>query len=205
MSASKRGETVWREKLWARQASRMEVWSLEQVPKRPAPTCTVLVGKPEGVALVDSGCTQTLVREHWTVTWERNGKMVIQCIHGDVKEYPKRRVLLRVETEAQEVVVEASNRLPYDVELGRDWHKFESVAWKARGDEALVGECQALDEGASLGKEQKEDPTLKRAWEEASLGPELKGEEAGLHLETWGEVLGEEPLDPPRLPKCVMS
>lgn len=47
------------------------------------------------LALVDSGCTQILVWTDWVGPDGAEEEMVIKCIHGDAKRYPKWLVNVR--------------------------------------------------------------------------------------------------------------
>lgn len=83
-----------------------------QAPKTQ--TIKVRVEGKMGTALVDSGCTQTLVRQGWVWPKPRCGTVWIWCIHRDVKAYPVGGGLVEV---ARKKTGVASN-IPYDVILG---------------------------------------------------------------------------------------
>ncbi|XP_039350157.1 uncharacterized protein LOC120374479 [Mauremys reevesii] len=87
----------------------------------------VVEGRPT-VALLDSGCSQTLVCQ--TMGPQANnhlGKIQLQCIHGDIRPYPSTRAQLTIDGVTQLMTVGLAPRLAYPVILGRDWPEFPAV------------------------------------------------------------------------------
>lgn len=125
-----------------------------------------------GIALVDSGCIQTLAREG-SVKPDRGGKVVlIRCVHGDVKKYPTGEDRLAVKGERCRMRMGIAPRLPYDVILGQDWPFFKEVV--KEGDlerDCLEGEEDDRDR-QGMAQEQRADATLGKAWERAKRGRE---------------------------------
>ncbi|XP_050804276.1 putative SCAN domain-containing protein SCAND2P [Gopherus flavomarginatus] len=87
----------------------------------------VMEGYPT-VALIDSGCDQTLVRQNLGPQANtRLGMIQLQCIHWDIRLYPSTQAQLTVGGVTQPMVVGLAPRLAYPVILGRDWPEFPEV------------------------------------------------------------------------------
>lgn len=150
-----------------RMGPREAAWMRNQVREAKTQTVVVRVNGRRGLALVDSGCTQTLVRGGWVRPHCLNKTMWIRCIHGDVKGYKAGHAKLEVAGHSRWMEVGIAPNLPYEVIVGRDWPFFASLV--SRGlDSSCAGE--QLQGPAGLGIEQKEDPTLKEAWKAAEGG-----------------------------------
>ncbi|XP_074843086.1 uncharacterized protein LOC142009235 [Carettochelys insculpta] len=124
------------------------VWAAEKRARPPqAATITVpiLVGTEATVALVDSGCSQTLVRQRAGLEADPAlGTIRLQCIHGDVRPYPSARVPLTVAGVTHHLVVGLAPRLVYPVVIGRDWPGFAGIFRPAN---RLKGEAAPVLEG----------------------------------------------------------
>lgn len=127
----------------------------------------VRVNGKKGVALVDSGWTQTLVRGGWVRPSHSSSKVWIRCIHGDVRDYPVGRAKLEVAGQQHWIDVGIAPNLPYEVIIGRDWPHFKaSVSLEL--DSSLCTQREEMRE--ELGEKQKADPTLREAWRRAEAG-----------------------------------
>ncbi|XP_075777530.1 uncharacterized protein LOC142827202 [Pelodiscus sinensis] len=151
-----------------------------------------LEGRPV-TALVDSGCSQTMVRSELVPEWEAaGGSISMQCIHGDVSTYPTGWV--RLSDGVDEVIcrVALAPKLVYPVLLGRDWPGFRRILrdWEKQGPPSPAG-TEGRERGAPQGPEeepfpekilsseeiggdedfmrdQREDPSLTHAWEQGA-------------------------------------
>lgn len=123
-------------------------------------TKVVRVNRKEGTALIDSGCMQTLLKEGWAGEKKRGPEVLIQCVHGDVRGYPTGEVDVEIGGLRKRVKVGIAERLPYNMILGWDWPAFKQLV-REDGE----GECMGGEEKGSLSQEQREDPTLRHAWQ----------------------------------------
>ncbi|XP_075753964.1 uncharacterized protein LOC142818437 [Pelodiscus sinensis] len=160
-------------------------------------TTEIVVNGEEVMALVDSGCSQTLLRAELVSNPRGFGPPVqMHCIHGDVWTYPTIWVNVRRPDGSSQCRVALVLKLVYPTILGRDWPGFRQLLqeWSqlepqdrreeqeevsdelgARGEEAgdPVLETGNWEDGDFL-QEQRNDPTLSRAWEQARV---VTGEE----------------------------
>ncbi|XP_075762946.1 uncharacterized protein LOC142819454 [Pelodiscus sinensis] len=183
----------------------------------------VKIGDNLVTALVDSGCSQTMVRAELVPQGGPRGPPVqVQCVHGDTHRYSTAWVRLRDEGEDSWCYVILAPRLAYPALLGRDWTGFRRAVgqWQrseGSGEEgeriAALGETPTgnaptapegggpnpeelghleLDDGDFL-QEQREDPTLRHAWdtacEEAEGQAGTADRPAGPHFEVRADRL----------------
>ncbi|XP_065407431.1 uncharacterized protein LOC135972648 [Chrysemys picta bellii] len=187
-------------------------------------------------ALVDSGCSQTLIREGLVPNLNLSGPPIyLQCVHGDICQYPTAWVKMGVGGREEGLRVGVAPRLAYPVVLGRDWPGFGEVLLryqppKPRPDRTIapgtgllgsrlrddpgegtssaaetpancpgdrprsVEDAQAeLERDGDFLQEQREDPTLSRAWEQAN-NPVMEGDGTqripqGPRFEVWQDRL----------------
>lgn len=96
--------------------------SLDEARLNRDTVTVVKIGNKWFKALVDSGSSQTLVREECLdeQSTPGRGKVSVRCIHGDVREYP--RIDLKIEIDKQSYVLPVGivEQAPYPVILGRD-------------------------------------------------------------------------------------
>ncbi|XP_075771602.1 uncharacterized protein LOC142823854 [Pelodiscus sinensis] len=170
-----------------------------------------LEGRPVQ-ALVDSGSTVTLVRADLVPPGHPEGEPVwMRCVHGDVKAYPT--VQLRLTGGGQDRVwpIGKAKTLPYPVLIGRDWPGFElflkgqDPPAEEGGREGAAGDltpaaaekeraiCLELETAPDFLTEQRMDPTLQHAWDQAGTPDEQRqGEERapqGPQFQVWGDRL----------------
>ena len=87
-------------------------------------------------ALIDTGCTRSLVRE---LEGPRLGEtVVVRCIHGDAKEYDTARANVTIGTQEAILEVGVVPGLTREMLLGRDWPGLEDLARQA--EDGFVGE-----------------------------------------------------------------
>ncbi|KAK6490927.1 hypothetical protein HHUSO_G5624 [Huso huso] len=86
----------------------------------------VKIGDKSTVALLDSGCGQSLISsdlvgEHFSTD---QAEVRIMCIHGDIKTYPATTVNLKIGSQEVKLKVGVLPRLPYPVIVGCDCTEF---------------------------------------------------------------------------------
>ncbi|KAL6457906.1 hypothetical protein MHYP_G00331360 [Metynnis hypsauchen] len=85
------------------------------------PTISVLINGQQEKALIDTGSTQTLVRESLIPREEwREARVKVSCVHGDERSYPTAEIYLTVDGQTFLVTVAVADQLPYPVVLGQD-------------------------------------------------------------------------------------
>ena len=84
--------------------------------------CGTVEGAPVSDILLDSGCTQTLVRKSLVpASAERiNPDAYVSCVHGDVESFHRAKVRMTVGGRSLCLVVGVVDNLPTSVMLGRD-------------------------------------------------------------------------------------
>lgn len=88
----------------------------------------IMVNGIKVMALVDSGCAQTIIRKSlFPDPGEPLDMMYIQCIYEDVKLYFWAQVLLSVRGHTKLMLVVLVDSLVYPVVLSCDWESFEEV------------------------------------------------------------------------------
>ncbi len=82
----------------------------------------VKIGGKQFMALVDTGSSQTLVREECVrdLHMSRQGKLRVRCVHGDEREYATVDLKMEVEGQPYLLTVGIVDKAPYAVILGRD-------------------------------------------------------------------------------------
>ena len=116
-------------------------------------------------ALLDTGCTQTLVHQRAVQpeAWRRAQKVRVRCVHGDVHAYPLVRIVITYQGRKHKVRAAVSSSLSHPLILGTDWPELAGlVAGGGGGEEgggvAVDGVCIALEGGEAPG-EPEVDPT----------------------------------------------
>ncbi|XP_075791103.1 uncharacterized protein LOC142830401 [Pelodiscus sinensis] len=138
-------------------------------------------------ALVDSGSSVTLVRADLIPPRRPEGEPVwMRCVHGDTRAYPTVQVHLRGGGQDRLWRVGKAQTLPYPLLIGRDWPGFGALlqgpvaptgrggATEPRGlchDEELRGKaaCLEIEAAPDFMTEQRMDPTLQNAWDQAGV------------------------------------
>lgn len=97
----------------------------EQLQTQPdrEPIITVLLnGKPLS-ALVDTGCSHTLVQARYIPrdSWSEGDTVTVCCVHGDSTELPTAEVYIEVCNQSYLMNVGIATKLPYPVLLGTDF------------------------------------------------------------------------------------
>lgn len=116
--------------------------------------------------LIDSECGETLVHQNLTPSPDLLlGVIPLQCIHGDVKPYPKAQVALTVRGEMWTMMIGMALRLAYPIIVGCDWKGFVEVlcvttAGAPPPEVVLKGEPVEEADGISEGRRASDpDPT----------------------------------------------
>lgn len=174
------------------QAWRADNWAQKRGPGKILVPLLVNGVKVQG--LIDSGCSQTLVRE-WLVGsgGESRCMIYIQCIHGDIQPCPIRLVQLTVQDHTKPVQARVAKDLAYLVILRHDWKFFRedvhgwpgaSVQGLKRGMEepggqkmAMVAKRRCHEETAPL---EAKDPGEGPPSLENDFSPELNWRSEGL-------------------------
>ncbi|XP_039390709.1 zinc finger protein 446-like [Mauremys reevesii] len=108
-----------------------QVYSGEGRARRPQVakiTVPVVIEGRQAVALLDSGCGQTLVCQDLGPPADGHlEKIPLQCIHGDIRAYPSAQTQLTIDGITRRMKVGLAPRLAYPVILGRDWPNFTTV------------------------------------------------------------------------------
>ncbi|XP_078240795.1 uncharacterized protein LOC144586395 [Pogona vitticeps] len=147
----------------------------------------VLVNGQEKRALIDTGCSKTLVR-HLEGN-EVADEVSVRCIHGDSKKYATVWANVQIGNDCRRMKVGIAPGLSREMLLGRDW---EGASELLNSKEGLVGECKLNQIETDFGKEvsreqtrmwQQDDPTLQEVLKEAQpTGTIVQGQE-GFELE----------------------
>lgn len=134
-------------------------------------------------ALVDSGCTRTLVQQAQAPPL--GDTLLVQCIHGDVRPYGLRWAEIRVGGKCQSLPVGVVPQLNYGAVIGRDWPRYQSLLTQGEDQEGALGE--EVQDGAAgttedplhpsrdLRELQREDPMLGPALAQAANPPRRWG------------------------------
>lgn len=96
----------------SRLTPRDTAWTQTQVQRPSIQTMRVLVNTRPGIALIDSGCTQTLAKRGWVRPEPRGGEVRIRCVHGDICTYPTGRASLEIKGERLLMRVGIAPNLP---------------------------------------------------------------------------------------------
>uniref|UniRef100_A0ABM5GER0 CCHC-type domain-containing protein n=1 Tax=Pogona vitticeps TaxID=103695 RepID=A0ABM5GER0_9SAUR len=147
----------------------------------------VLVNGHEKRALIDTGCSKTLVRQ--LEGTEGADEVSVRCIHGDSKKYATVWADVQIGSECRRMKVGIAPGLSREMLLGRDWEGASELLNKKEG---LIGDCEISQIETDFGKEgsreqtrmwQQDDPTLQEVLKKAQpTGTIIQGQE-GFELE----------------------
>ncbi|XP_073726116.1 uncharacterized protein [Misgurnus anguillicaudatus] len=86
-------------------------------------TIPVDINGKKVIALVDTGCTQTLVEADLVSesSMEHKCSVTVKCIHGEERSYPTTEVYLGVNEQTFKMKVGLASNLPYPVIIGHDY------------------------------------------------------------------------------------
>uniref|UniRef100_A0A669B7F8 Integrase catalytic domain-containing protein n=1 Tax=Oreochromis niloticus TaxID=8128 RepID=A0A669B7F8_ORENI len=165
----------------------MEVGQVFRVASAPATssspggTYSIPVRTRGGIrhALVDTGCTQTLVHQSLV----RPGALLeadwveVKCVHGDVHRYPIVPLLLKYKGKTHRVSPVVSPRLSHPLILGTNWPGFHHLLGQYAGMQSrplvAFSVCAALSgDAGSSDTDSGEGETAGPSWE-ASPAPEI--------------------------------
>lgn len=104
------------------------------------------------LVLVDTGCSQTLIRDGVVPNPKPTEKEIqLQCIHGDTRLYPIARVKLEIAPHNAVLQVGVIPRLAYSLILGHDWPWFKEFL-RSYGHQNPGGEEAATPQEGLLGQ-----------------------------------------------------
>ena len=139
----------------------MEVGTLVRVPTSP-PTSPDRAGAyriPKSIqggtyqALVDSGCNQTTIHQCLIqdAALERVYRVKVQCVNGDVHNYPVLPITIEFRGKKHSVKAAVSPHLTHPLILGTNWMQFRVLvkALVENGPRSAIrkGACAALEAG----------------------------------------------------------
>ncbi|KAJ1135546.1 hypothetical protein NDU88_001985 [Pleurodeles waltl] len=101
--------------------------------KRPKYTLKVYLNDMERTALVDSGCSQSVIRQSLVLPEQRTPQtqVLIACVHGDQRLCPVAMVLLNWKGEDGTITVGVIPNLDEEIILSTDYINFTSLLEKA--------------------------------------------------------------------------
>lgn len=108
--------------------SHANAWTAAQVKGAREETCPLVkawVDRQPVTALLDSGCTRTLVRQAKGSPVDT--VLMVHCIHGDVCPYLQRWAKVILERDCPFLRVGVAPHLQYGALIGRDWPNFYRV------------------------------------------------------------------------------
>ncbi|KAJ1153668.1 hypothetical protein NDU88_006427 [Pleurodeles waltl] len=124
------------------------------------PTCTlpILINGIERLALIDSGCSQSVNRQQLVLTGqeEPHAQVLIACVHGDQRYYPVATLRMDWKGEDENMRVGVLTRLGEAVILGTDYEDFPSLLTKASQELVLRSWWEEVPVG--IGEEEKRQP-----------------------------------------------
>ncbi len=83
-------------------------------------TCDVTVNGHSLRALLDTGCSMSMIKSCYVTNVDYLNTASVQCVHGDVKRYPRAEVLVEVQDQIYLLNVAIVDSLPTDMILGQD-------------------------------------------------------------------------------------
>lgn len=136
------------------------------VNKPPPPMVEVKVNGRRGRALLNLGCSQTLIRSLDKRDGEGSRKMWIRYIHGDVEPYEGVWVEVEIHGIPTWMRVGVTPELAYEAIIGKDHPECSQLL-----REVKLGELEEDPEfewgGKEVGREQAQGPSLKAVWSQA--------------------------------------
>ncbi|KAJ1201568.1 hypothetical protein NDU88_005376 [Pleurodeles waltl] len=106
---------------------------------KPTYTLTVLINNIERTALVDSGCSESVIRQKLVSPGQGDpqAQVLIACVHGDQRYYPVATVRLNWRGKEEAIRVGVLPHLDEHIILGTDYEDFPSLLNKA-GQEHIL-------------------------------------------------------------------
>ncbi|KAJ1089716.1 hypothetical protein NDU88_002861 [Pleurodeles waltl] len=132
--------------------------------KRPTYTLTVLLKDVERTALVDSECSQSVIRQNLVLPEQRTpqSQVLIACVHRDQRQYPVAMVRLNWRGDDETITVGVIPNLGEDLILGTDYVDFTSLLEKASQEHVHKAWWEEAPFGASEEESRKPRITLSR-------------------------------------------
>ncbi|KAJ1185969.1 hypothetical protein NDU88_002754 [Pleurodeles waltl] len=137
----------------------MDISAAQEAKREPTqPRFWRSVGRP---ALVDLGCSQSVIRQKLVLTGQGNpqSQVLVACVHGDQRPYPVATVHLNLKGEDESITVGVITNLGEDLILGTDYVDFISLLEKARQEHVNNDWWEEATFGAS--EEETRKPQLK--------------------------------------------
>ncbi|KAL2103518.1 hypothetical protein ACEWY4_000386 [Coilia grayii] len=156
-------------------------------------------------ALLDTGCSQTLVQADLVPLEFRNctDKLTILCVHGDKSEHDTADVYVRAQGQTYLLRVGLVSKLPYPVLLGQDLPVLTELVTKTAWC-GVVTRAQAREQQAALtelpyfGEDVPVDPTLSRQ-------ERCDGRRQMIENTVKQNEMQVENIDPPELTDCEFN
>ncbi|KAJ1154992.1 hypothetical protein NDU88_007730 [Pleurodeles waltl] len=119
--------------------------------KRPTYTLKVYLNDVERTALVDSGCSQSVIQQNLVLLVQRTpqSQVLITCVHGNQLPYPVAMVRLNWRGDDETITVGVIPDLGEDLILGTDYVDFISLLEKASQEHGNNAWCEEAPFGAS--------------------------------------------------------
>jgi transposase InsO family protein len=100
----------------------------------PSTRAGFIEGQPVNKIVLDTGCSQSMVRQELVPEKQLTGEAVtIRCAHGDVVLYPLAEVHISVDNQVSSIKVAVSQTLPVDTLLGTDSPVLSQLLAKTAG------------------------------------------------------------------------
>ncbi|KAJ1180956.1 hypothetical protein NDU88_006167 [Pleurodeles waltl] len=99
-------------------------------------TTTMRLNKEERNVFIDSGCSQTVVKQDYVEPdqWIRNAQVLITCVHGDRKTYPVAALLINWRGQEECLSVGMFPNLAEDMIIGTNYDAFVQLLNNANQD-----------------------------------------------------------------------
>ncbi|RXN17966.1 zinc finger with KRAB and SCAN domains 3-like protein [Labeo rohita] len=101
-------------------------------------TCDVTVNGHSLQALLDTGCSMSMLKSCYVTNVDYLNTASVQCVHGDVKRYPRAEVLVEVQDQMYLLNVAIVDSLPTDMILGQDLPVLNDLLQATAKDSANV-------------------------------------------------------------------
>ncbi|XP_069100681.1 uncharacterized protein [Pleurodeles waltl] len=109
--------------------------------EKPKYTLPIFVNNIERWALIDSGCSPSVIRKDLVLPGqeEPGSQVLITCVHGDQRYYPLATVKVKWREQIENLQVGVLSTLDKDIILGTDYEDFPSLLEKAVQENLLRG------------------------------------------------------------------
>ncbi|KAL0199477.1 hypothetical protein M9458_008017, partial [Cirrhinus mrigala] len=115
-------------------------------------------------ALLDTGCSMSMLKSCYVTNVDYLNTASVQCVHGDVKRYPRAEVLVEVQDQMYLLNVAIVDSLPMDMILGQDLPVLNDLLQATAKDSANVATATETPVNLSC-------PAITRSQARAGLQP----------------------------------